>query len=293
MTRREIEEIRKVCKAKQEKLKLKKDLKNEAKKHYSMRPRSNSYTISSPSFPVERLPEISEKFQEHKSTAIEEFIITYENKSLTTKQKDLEDFEEISDIQFKFQIQKLIKQQKEEYLEIINILKKRFLSEQKQMLQKLKCSMLKTSTPMTSSFTEFEDEEEDAEFTKFQTCLQSAINTYIDTTLVDDNQITKENAATVINAYARGYLVRRLLKTSYVRECKRNILDILQLILTLDQRTSNNDEIQELFFKTKLFQQLQGDLCRFSDIFCMPVREKMKLISNDRDRLAKAPHREI
>lgn len=315
--RREIAEIRNACKAKEEQLKIQKDLANEAKKNDLMRSRSDSYTISSPIFSADQLPEINsvketstiepekedelmslesgiveelthdgdENLKEQESVHIDapakviEEVLRAEEEPKTSIPNDAYD---LFQPQFKSQLQDLIKNQKEEYLDTVNILKRRFLAEQQQLLQKLQISMQNmTSTPLQNvSLAPTEDEE----FTEFQTCLQSVHNTDEDTTLTN-GQERKEKAATIINAYARGYLVRRLLKTIYVQECIRNIQDTLQFISTLDQHKRKSDEIQDILLKTKLFQQLQGDLYRLYNIFFdLSTREKMKLISSDRER---------
>lgn len=167
----------------------------------------------------------------------------------------------------KLQIQNLIKNQKEEYLNTVNILKKRFKNEQQELLTSLQTN---TSTPLQNvSIAPTEDED----FVEFKTCLK----------LLPDNNYsvetnTRKKAATVINAYARGFLVRRLLRTIYVETLIKNIQDTLQIILAFDE---NCDIIQ----KSKLFRQLQKDLYRFSGVFFeLSIRERMKLIYLDRER---------
>lgn len=90
-------------------------------------------------------------------------------------------------------------------------------------------------------------------------------------------------ASTIINAYARGFLVRRLMKTVYVQEHIRNIKETLQLVLNLaDHHVSNT--VQNTQMKSKLFRQLQGDLILFNEIFLKnSTKENMKIISTDRE----------
>lgn len=181
--------------------------------------------------------------------------------------------------QLKSQIQDLIKKQKEEYLDTVNVLKKRFFTEQQLLLQRLQTSVQNmTSTPLQNvSIAPTEDEE----FTEFQTCLQS-INLGTDLTLTSDLD-AQERAATIINAYTRGYLTRRLFRTVYVKQCISNIQGTLQVIITLDRDKQRTP--QDFIVQTKLFQELQGDLYRFHDVFFkLSTREQMKLISSDRER---------
>lgn len=287
-----------------------------------MRSRSNSYTLKSPIFAVDQLPEINsikEQQTDHPEkdeapTSLESGIVeelTHDDEIQIQKEAILDDKkltrEELVEKeepkreeeepktplpndtsrdtydffqpQMKSQLQDLIKRQKEEYLDTVNVLKRRFLNEQQHLLEKLQTNMqIMTSTPLQNvSIAPTEDEE----FTEFQTCLQS---NNVETTLTHDQE-EKEKAATIINAYARGYLVRRLLKTVYVQECVRNIRDTLQFILTLEHDGQNNDEIQDILLKTKIFHQLQGDLYRLYGIFSeLPTCEKMKLIADDRER---------
>jgi hypothetical protein len=275
--RQEIEKIRELCRAKEE-LKNQKEQENEKKRH-------GSFTISTPTF--SHLPEVN--------SVEDEEGINGENKSSLVADEEAKTEEEINrsckkEQQHKKhfneeqipQVQTLIKRQKDEYLNTVNSLKKRFISEQQQLLFKLQSSMqtINTSTPLQNvSFAATED----SDFADFQTCLN---NIDTETTLTDDME-GKEKAATIINACARGYLVRRLLKTKFVQECIRNVQDTLQLILTFDSNHHKNDEIQDILLKTKLYQQLQGDLYRFSGVFNGPVREKMELISSDRERRIK------
>lgn len=91
-------------------------------------------------------------------------------------------------------------------------------------------------------------------------------------------------AATIINAYARGFLTRRLMKTILVEEHVRNIRETLQLVLNLQDHNIGGSPVRDIVLKTQLFQQLQNDLYNFNAIFVRySVREKMKIIAADRE----------
>lgn len=89
-------------------------------------------------------------------------------------------------------------------------------------------------------------------------------------------------ASTVITAYTRGFLTRRLIKTIYVQEHIRNVRETLQLVLNLDEHDIGSP-VQNILLKAKLFRQIQSDLSNFNDIFNSSTREKMKIIAADRE----------
>lgn len=298
-------EIRSVCKAKEEKLKLQKDIANEAKKHEDlMRSRSDSYTLSSPHFAIHQLPEahseqkipldegaVPLQSKNHDSEAIK-----HDNDNQTEKEstEDLSQEKQVISVpsdneitmfqpQLKAQLQELIKKQKNEYIDTMSILKKKFQDEQRKFLMQLQ--NMNTSTPLNNVSLAPTDDEE---FTEFQTCLQSVNHVDSEITLTNNQEArdkARDKAATIINAHVRGFLVRRLINTLYVQECIRNIRDTLQFVLTLSDK--NSTSIHESF-KIKLFQQLQGDLFRLHDIFFKnSTRDRMDLIASDRERRRK------
>lgn len=72
------------------------------------------------------------------------------------------------------------------------------------------------------------------------------------------------------------------MKTIYVQEHVRNVRETLQLVLNLDERDIGSP-VQNILLKAKLFRQLQNDLSNFSEIFITSTKEKMMIISADRD----------
>lgn len=289
-------------------LKQKKNATNQAKKEEDELNRSssrcesaNSYTISNPVFPISQLPEaISDdmynKIEFNKDTTIDEplsfqseseIVDEASEKILKNAQNETDklsnatpspyEFFQPSTLDLKTHLKELIDKQKDEYMKAMEALKIKFASEQRQLIAKLELAMQKpTSTPLTNnSFAATDDEE----FTEFQTCLQSSTE---EKTLVSDGD-RREKAATIINAYARSYLVRRLMCTSYVSEHIQNIHETLNFVLNLNENDAENP-LQDVLLKTKLFRQLQEDLYKFNKIFIQySTKEKMKIIEADRE----------
>ena len=99
-------------------------------------------------------------------------------------------------------------------------------------------------------------------------------------------------ASTIINAYVRGFLIRKLMMTIYVQEHVRNIRETLQLVLSLDDQRAVGP-VQNILLKAKLFRQLQSDLYNFNEIFFKySTKEKMKIISADREIRSKKKEEE-
>lgn len=95
------------------------------------------------------------------------------------------------------------------------------------------------------------------------------------------------NAATRITAFARGYLVRRLMKTRHVQDLIRNVKETLQLVLNLSDRDTGNP-VQNIVLKAKLFRQLQQDLYSFNSVFTnLSRKDQMEIIATDRESLRK------
>lgn len=63
-------------------------------------------------------------------------------------------------------------------------------------------------------------------------------------------------AATRINAWVRGYLTRRLLKTEHVQEITKIIRDSLYLIIDLHSEKIDNDCAADVQMKHNLLQQV-------------------------------------
>lgn len=271
-----------------------------------MRSRSDSYTISTPIFTADQLPDANEvNPTPHKTEPVQdkpesisepteaiqqsiekipEKIVNIDDQTEkesieneTTQEKTFSTSDMIQS-QLKTQLTDLIKKQKHEYFLAMQILKRKFEDEQLDFLQKLQNTNM-TSTPLTNvSLVPTEDEE----FTEFQTCLQSVVSADSEITLTND-QDTKEKAATIINKYARGFLVRRLMRTSYVNECINNISDTLNLVFTLKDTSPIQKSV-----KSHLYETLKGDLYRLHDVFfANSTKEKMNLITFDRENRQK------
>ncbi|XP_070507396.1 centriolar coiled-coil protein of 110 kDa [Chironomus tepperi] len=283
--RQEILDIRNQCKMKEEKIKQRKDLVNYSRKAEEERCSSaNSYTISNPVFPVSQLPEAFDKADSDKETINEDAssIQTEFNEEQRAKETEFNQNScELFRPDLKNQMKNLIDKQKQEYLKTMNVLKNKFIVEQQQLFMKLQNDMKNlTSTPLTNNSINLT---EDEEFTEFQTCLQSFDKTGSEKTLINEVD-QKKKAATKINAYARGYFVRRLIKTIYVQELIKNIQDTLHFVFSLNQHKLGGSPVQDILLKTKLFKQLQSDLHRFNDIFHQySAKERMRIIANDRE----------
>ncbi|CAG9799341.1 unnamed protein product [Chironomus riparius] len=289
--RQKILDIRNQCKMKEEKIKQKKDMLNYSMKAEEERCSSaNSYTISNPVFAVSQLPEALDKTDSDKETINEDTSSiqtefneeqgerqTDNNQKLKTEQNSCDLFQ----LDLKEHMKDLIERQKEEYLKTMNVLKRKFIVEQQKLFTKLQNNMHNlTSTPLTNNSINIT---EDEEFAEFQTCLQSFEKTESEKTLVNEAD-QKNKAATKITALARGYLIRRLIKTIYVQELIKSIQDTLHFVFSLNQHKLCGSPVQDILLKTKLFKQLQSDLHRFNDIFHQySTKERMRIISNDRD----------
>lgn len=95
------------------------------------------------------------------------------------------------------------------------------------------------------------------------------------TSIKDDNE---QMAATIINSYVRGYLVRRLLRTEFVQNIIDNIRNILFMILD-----ANPKEIQ---LKRTYLLKLNANCEKLHDVFFkFTTSERMEVISKDRELL--------
>lgn len=272
---------------------------------------ANSYTISNPIFSQDILPKanelisssdertessdketiidgsitiqsIEEDEQHHSEKELKDAQNEFDKRSVTTSSSVFDDFQPNED-KMKIELKKLSDKQKAEHLKVMELLYRKFATERHQLVEKLqsKSKMLlpQTSTPLNSSSISFVNTE-DEEFEEFQTCLQNSENA--EKTLVNETDL-RERAATKINACARGFLLRRLMRTIYVQQHIKNITETLQFVLSLNDNHKTSNPIQDQILKTKLFKQLQRDLYRFSEIFNKYlIKEKMKIIADDR-----------
>jgi hypothetical protein len=313
--KKQIEDIRKICREKEEKFKQRKDALNLAKQEENRCSSSHSYTISNPFFPVSQLPEANELSSDRtessdkdtiidgsltlQSEILDEELQQQEEEEHNTSEKESKNAQNSIDKRLnesikqpqvnrqQFQLKDLIDKQKEEYVLAMDLLKRKFASEQHSLLAQLQSQMQNlTSTPMTNTSMVSNELTEDEEFAEFKQDLHS--NSAGEKTLVNETDRKITNAATVINAYVRGYLVRRLMKTSLVQERVKNILETVQYIRNIEKHRSGSPILKNNILKKKLFMYLQGDLYRVYEIFIhYSTKEKMRMIAADRDSLQK------
>jgi len=78
--------------------------------------------------------------------------------------------------------------------------------------------------------------------------------------LYETDQMKCERAATIINAHARGFLVRRLFQTEQIQRIVQTIRDTLIFVLNLHMDTLNNPKEAEtnanIRLKARLLQQV-------------------------------------
>lgn len=100
----------------------------------------------------------------------------------------------------------------------------------------------------------------------------------------DPNEVQKLKAITIIQAAARGFLVRRLMKTHRVEIIKNTIKDAVLCAWTLykeDAVTSSDLQLHE-----RIIQQVTAACYELHSIFFKwSTAEKMALIKSDRERL--------
>ncbi|EDW65248.2 centriolar coiled-coil protein of 110 kDa isoform X1 [Drosophila virilis] len=97
-------------------------------------------------------------------------------------------------------------------------------------------------------------------------------------------------AATVVNAAARGYLVRRLFRTEQVQRIVQTIRDTLIFVLNLHLETYGNSLDQEEPANIRLKARLLQQLCSASRtlhliFFQTSIKERMEIIARDRKRI--------
>ncbi|XP_073830762.1 uncharacterized protein isoform X2 [Musca autumnalis] len=97
-------------------------------------------------------------------------------------------------------------------------------------------------------------------------------------------------AATTINAYARGFLVRRLFKTEQIQRIVQTIHDTLIFVLNLHLETCENpseaNNPTNIKLKARLLQQLSSATQTLHVVlFQTTIKERMEIIAQDRKRM--------
>ncbi|XP_065224556.1 uncharacterized protein LOC135848553 [Planococcus citri] len=92
----------------------------------------------------------------------------------------------------------------------------------------------------------------------------------------------RHQAASKIQAGVRGYFTRRLFKTSRVVLLVQTIKDCLVTAVSLQNET--NLGLSELDLQNRLLQQLTTACNELNDIFSLPVKDRLAIIAEDRDK---------
>ncbi|XP_037920800.1 uncharacterized protein LOC119657787 isoform X2 [Hermetia illucens] len=92
----------------------------------------------------------------------------------------------------------------------------------------------------------------------------------------------RTEAATIINAYVRGYLTRRLFRTEHVQNIVQTIRDTLLFVLDFHRETEHDLSEENILFKARLLQQLTSACHSLQSVFQLPTGEKMEIIARDR-----------
>ncbi|XP_039442609.1 centriolar coiled-coil protein of 110 kDa [Culex pipiens pallens] len=107
--------------------------------------------------------------------------------------------------------------------------------------------------------------------------------------LGEPGDLVRRQAASVINAYARGYLTRRLFQTERVQKVIQVIRDTLLFILDLHHESTGRQQIRspaDLQLKRTLLHQLTSACYQLHEIFFgIPVCKRMEIIRADRENL--------
>ncbi|XP_058442893.1 centriolar coiled-coil protein of 110 kDa isoform X2 [Malaya genurostris] len=141
---------------------------------------------------------------------------------------------------------------------------------------------------------------------KIHDCLNSdGINSYIKTIVqtiqdkdlqelyqfrgLDEQSQIQHNAASLINAYARGYLTRRLFQTECVQKVVEIIRDTLLFILDMhhENRTAKRSRSPvDVQRKRTLIQQLTSACDKLHQIFIeSSTKQRMEIIRQDREKI--------
>uniref|UniRef100_A0A182MC39 Uncharacterized protein n=1 Tax=Anopheles culicifacies TaxID=139723 RepID=A0A182MC39_9DIPT len=97
-------------------------------------------------------------------------------------------------------------------------------------------------------------------------------------------ELQRMKAATTINAYARGYLTRRLFKTDEVQNIKRTIADIICFIISSQTQAKGvKEDANQAAVRRNAGKHIALCLDRLHDIFvnCTP-QERLQMIRRDR-----------
>lgn len=89
-------------------------------------------------------------------------------------------------------------------------------------------------------------------------------------------------AATVLNAYVRGFLTRRLLRTERVCQIIETIRE--SLVCALEMRNEQQLELKDLQLHDRLIQQLTHGCNELHNIFSLPAAERVAIIAADREK---------
>ncbi|XP_044765125.1 uncharacterized protein LOC123321532 [Coccinella septempunctata] len=99
-------------------------------------------------------------------------------------------------------------------------------------------------------------------------------------------RLKEEKAASIIGAYVKGYLVRRLMKTVKVKTIIQTIQDAL--VCALELQSSENIEEADVELHRKLIKLVSSACFEFHDIFfALSIPEQMDIIAMDREKLKK------
>ncbi|KAG8239079.1 hypothetical protein J437_LFUL018303, partial [Ladona fulva] len=103
--------------------------------------------------------------------------------------------------------------------------------------------------------------------------------------VVDDSEKKKDSK---VGALVRGYLTRRLLKTTRVLGIKATIQDSIETALKLHSEVSEEKDVAaaDVLLHGRILAQLSAAYNELHHIFFeLPVKERMAIINNDRQRL--------
>ena len=179
------------------------------------------------------------------------------NTSLTNGSKMSSSLIEDFIVQQQKLMQELLEQQNKEQERLVNL----FKEQEKQLMSKLKSAPKGTSSA------------------KNRVCrsLQSSFEAKAE-------ESVKHAHFCKLTALVRGYLTRRLLSTDRVQDIIQTIHDTTQCLRELDRGTMTILP-SDIELHRRLLQQLNGAINSFHDVFfCMDVKERMQLISRDREK---------
>ncbi|CAO1323523.1 unnamed protein product [Diamesa tonsa] len=119
----------------------------------------------------------------------------------------------------------------------------------------------RTSTPFNEPPTQLftTDSESNSEY--YYTCCYDQ-----NISVTNNNLMNKSQAILIIQAYTRGYLTRKLMKTEYVQECIKVTKDGLHSILN-SPFIINDTSTEVIILKSRILKQLQHNLGKINAIF--------------------------